>query len=888
MAQNSSAKLATLPTSLSNDSGQAVELSVRQLIANGKSKVALENAKQFHKTQQTAASEVLLLEAYRARIQALLDQNLATEAKALVDLVRERFPGAKVKLEDVGVASAARAGDLGELLRPLNDAELSAERRGAIEQIIQTQVTGLAALADCAALPPEHSLRQAAAALDRAFKAVTSGPATEEQIALPEVSHRSPLAPWKLLIRAIACFHRGDDAQCRDYLATIKPESVPARLVPAMREMMGEKGSGASKPAERVLISQTSVNLSELRSALESVDRAFAEEDDDGRIFKAVNAAVRECKRTAPEQLTKLKQIITVRAGAMALDHKRLVASLDGPPREDAGFFRMFARAMEVSGDREDVVEACALWDQFRQQALKEHLFPAAGVEMAALYLHMAEVLGEIPTKWLKGVQTSREWGGIATSAEDRYFLFPEKLYARACVIDPHPDAFSQWLHWASGQSMTEAEKVAKEWHRLCPQDIEPVLYLMKEAEKRNAFPTALTYLEKAEGINAVHSVVRAARLRLLAAAVLRHLQQKKAHLAEEKLALMAALPQSQQGDRPALVAALRALSGAISGDQTRTAEAQRELERLMGGTIPAGLVLFGIAGAAKRPERVSLLEPKRLSREQRAAIPAWLARVVAISRDLGIKNFEVPVLYLKEAEAQLGGVSDSLSMEQIAELAKAGISTEHPKLTWAASSAGLKRGGATEAFFLLLRARATPLEFAARGLALAAAAAELGRFHRDTETVDAAVEILRNPYGGDSPSMTLEEARAVVGRELASPAFPNYLKPGPDYRELLPAPKLCQCADCRRERGEISDPFEYANEFDEEPDDDFELSEGEMRRMFNENLPKGIPPATANRLFEVMKESLLGGASPSPDEIMSRVFGGGGKGGSKKKKGGR
>jgi len=874
--------MSPLPASLPHENGQPVENSVRQLIANGKSKIALENAKQFHKTQQSAASESLLLDAYQARIQALLDQNLAGEAKALVDLVRERFPAAKMRLETVGVAAAARAGDLAELLRPLNDAELSPERRAAIEQIIQTQVTDLNALSRCAALPAEHSLRQAAAALDRAFHAVTSGPVTEEQMALPEVSHRSPLAGWKLLIRAIACLYRGEDAQCRDFLATIKPESVPARLVPAMREMLEEKGTTGLKPVERALLSQVTVNCADLRSALENLDRAFAEEDDDARILKAVNVAVRECKRSAPEQVALLKQIVMVRGVAMALDHKRLTAALDGAVREDAAFFRMSARAMEISDDQEDLVEACFLWDEFRRQALREGLFPASGVEMAELYLHMADVLSGIPANWLKHVQEAREWGGKPASAEERYFLFPEKLYARACVIDQQADAFSRWLRWATSQSVTKAENVAREWQRIRPQDIEPLLYLMKEAEKRNAFPSALSYLEKAERIDAVHSVVRSARLRLLAAAALRHLQQKKPHLAMEKIALLAALPQSQQGDRPALLAGLRALTYASSRDQAGATAAQKEMERLLGSDLSARLLLFGIAAAAKHSDPILLPETKSLNREQRAAIPALIARVVAISQDLGIQKFEVPTLYLKEAEAQFASTSASLKVEQIRALGQLGLLTEHPKLAWAASEAGLKRGGPAEAYFLLLRAQATPPGLEVRRMALAAAAAELGRFHRDTDTVDEAVEILRNPFGGDSPSLTLEKAREVVRRELASAAFPGPFKPGPDYRDLLPV-KVCQCADCRRERGEISGPFDdYDEEFDEEADDDFEFSEDEMRRIFNENMPKDIPPATAKLLFEVMKETLLSGASP--DEVMARVFPGGPNGGGKKK----
>ena len=74
------------------------EASVRQLIANGKYKVAVETAKEIHKAQATAASEALLVDAYAARIQSLFDQNLGVEAKALLELVRERYPSARERL----------------------------------------------------------------------------------------------------------------------------------------------------------------------------------------------------------------------------------------------------------------------------------------------------------------------------------------------------------------------------------------------------------------------------------------------------------------------------------------------------------------------------------------------------------------------------------------------------------------------------------------------------------------------------------------------------------------------------------------------------------------------------------------------------------------------
>jgi len=73
--------------------GSAEETGIRQLIVNGKFKAALRSRQgSCIKRGESAASEALLIDAYAARIQSLLEQNLALEAKSLLELVRERYP----------------------------------------------------------------------------------------------------------------------------------------------------------------------------------------------------------------------------------------------------------------------------------------------------------------------------------------------------------------------------------------------------------------------------------------------------------------------------------------------------------------------------------------------------------------------------------------------------------------------------------------------------------------------------------------------------------------------------------------------------------------------------------------------------------------------------
>lgn len=217
------------------------ESAVHDALLAGKYKTALELARTLHKSSNTPASERLLIDAYVMRIRALTDHNLMLEAKALMDLVVERFPSATPRIDALRAVSAAAAGSPQALLGALADNDLSPERRREVEKTIQNEVADVSAIANFSGLPAEHPLRIAAAAIEQAFTAVTSGAVSEEQVALPEVSRRSPLAQWKLLIRAIWHFHRSEDALCRENLDAIDPQSVAARAVPRCVRLSAER-----------------------------------------------------------------------------------------------------------------------------------------------------------------------------------------------------------------------------------------------------------------------------------------------------------------------------------------------------------------------------------------------------------------------------------------------------------------------------------------------------------------------------------------------------------------------------------------------------------------------------------------------------------------------
>jgi hypothetical protein len=782
----------------------AEEKEVRAMLARGSTKAALEQAKKIHKRFGTQASEALLLDAYVARIHSLLELGLTVEAKALLELVQERYPSIKDKVADIGVKVAIRQGSWENIVAALNAPVVGEEQRAAIESAIKCQLMDLSALAECATLAPQHPLRASAAALRKAFEAVTSGPVAEDALRLPEVSHRGPLGPWKTLVRAIAHFYRQDDAACERCLEAIDPDSAPARLVPAMRAMLARRpAEHRLSPASASLLGQVGGNMEVLRNALRSLDAVFAT-NAQSKIIPEIQRAISACRAACPELIERLQQHIAIRAARSELRPRRVEAAIGGPAIQNAYFWRLFARSFESTSDLL-AVEACSMWEQFRRHALAEGWFREDGPEAAALYLHMAELLLDIPGEELSEVRADfmENFPGYGDTYEkqppviravaakhrtlDFYYLFPEKLFERSCAIDPHREAFEQWLEWARQEpDWKPADRVAESWRRALPNDSQPLLYLMESAEKRGALNKAIGFLEQAEKLDALNPEVRRAALRLLVAQVIRHLRQRKPHRAEQKLADLGALPQAQEADRPAFLAALRWAGCVIRGEDEAAWGHFTQVTRLLGSPAAALLICRSTGDACKLEwSEVDRCLPRKVSHDQTDSLAGAVARACALGDDMNVA-FTIPRELERKIFKELSDDPCNLEARQLRALGEAAQRHNLRELAYAASAAGLVKGGTTEARFLLLRAQALPSwEFERRSDCLAVAA-ELARRQRDMTLVEEAVDLQRGHGGlgmdflGPLESMderafsrTTEQVNAVLKREKQSRTFP-------------------------------------------------------------------------------------------------------------------
>ncbi len=823
---------------------------VREQLAGGKSNAALTLAKDLFKAQPSPENEALLIEAYVARVEALLQQGLVIEAKSLTELVRQRHPAAGSALDSLGLIALARGGSIDELLRPLNTPDISPERRAAIEAVIQQHIYDPALIAKSTALPPDHPLRAGAQAIKDAFGAVTRGKVEDDRLALSEISRRSALAPWKLLVRAIAAFYRNDDAVCRQSLEGIRPETAAARLVPAIRALLGDKPEPSLTPAGSHLVSSVTGQSTTIAALLERLDRAFAEDDEDDTL-EAVKKAIAEVRRALPDRLEEFKQRVVVRCMMDGFEPREVSPLLGGPVHPGPELQRLLATGMEMVGHPASTAVACASWHDFRLSAVEEGWFKNDGQEVAAIYLHIAELLVKLEPEQLRELQRK------GTGEEDEYFLRPEKLFQRACLLDPHTEAFSKWLNWASGRPRALAVEAAEAWNKLLPDNIEPVLFLMDDLAKRDKYPSALKYLAQAERIDAVNPRVRKARLRLTTGNAIRLIQQKNYRKTREAIDEIAALPQTQQGDRPIFIEALRYMAETASGHQEEASRHEVEVARMLGAGFAAGLLIDMLGTVCKRVLPRPLLKPDKIPAPQRGQLPKLVARVMALMADMETKA-ELSRQWVAATSRQFAKAAATLEIGELKVLGETALSANNFEFAYNISTVGLWRPGA-EAAFLLLRARSIPGIQVRRHLACAAAAAQMARQQRNMEIVDQAVTMLQHTGTRDDLSLNSFQAAEVVAKEKSEKKFPKPNERGPNYDSLIPDWGLCQCPACRGARGEGFGVFEDKDDWDDGDDDDFD--DEEILDEFPP-VPPGMPPAIAKMLFTEILEALESGES--------------------------
>lgn len=885
---------------------------VSAMLAGGEVEAAYVRAESLHKRDECSLSAALLARACAARIDRAIPDQKASQVRAMVKAAVQRLHGHGLEFERRLDYLSAWHGDAGGLLRPWAASVPSVEERTRLGEEVRRWIRDPRHVATCAALDEQHELRIAASGIWEAFSAVTRGPVADEQIALPEVSRRSPLAPWKYLVRALAHFYRGEDPEARRNAARIPADSAPGRLAPVIEAMMNPASPPPLPASGRRLVKRVAPDPGRLRRCLQSADRLIGR-GHPRKQLQAVRNAVKACERTIPDLLEPLRQHASILCWLEDLPAGEVRRALGAPSRKDASFWRLLARASEIRADEHFHVhflfEACSAWEEFRRHAIAEGGVAAGGPEEAAIYLRIAMLLRK-PSEGVDPSDFQRRFDGhrryyrdqpaeirelAPASPPDTYFLFPHEVYAHAAGCHPSADVFQEWLDWAREmyEHWRPADEVALQWHQAMPDDPRPLLFLVDSAEQRNALRKAIGYLDRAEALDALDSRVVRARLRLLVSTARRHLKGGKLHLAEREFEQLAAQPGADGAHPQAFLEALRFTRALRAGDREAMSEHRDRVVRLAGGELAAHALLDGVATACGQAGD-ALLEslPSLPALLRQGDLPAAAVWAVDAGEQMACP-LAIPAGWLGRLREDLASSACGLEPAALEQMAKAAMSQRDDRLAYLASGAGLRLGSARDARLLLLRAQVLPAFAVERRVQILRACLTLARRVGDTTLAGAVLDLHRKWTGQERGARVWgipreigelgdDELARALRQEREAVAYPTPATYDVDkYRD--PDEELCDCPACRRARGELGPCDDepgledllgpgVEDLFDDIPDGELSMVLDELGEELADETGEQVPGMATAALLEMMQK--FGGPDgelPDPEEVARR-----------------
>jgi len=480
--------------------------------------------------------------------------------------------------------------------------------------------------------------------------------------------------------------------------------------------------------------------------------------------------------------------------------------------KHDPDMLRLLALTLE----RGEWDTALVMWDGYLTAATATGLLSTTGPERARVLLHMAHLFPADPEAVLETLEVDSEQQlrrrirtGQLPACCDRAALLEQ-----ARMADPVPQVYRALVaHYDQWSDPKRAEAEAEAWRHTHPQDLEPLLYLIRAAERRGAIRKALALLADAEALDRIHPEVRQSRFRLLLAGAERRIKEGKPALALDDLERLAHEPRASEGDHPAYLLALRWVAAQQRGDTTATAQLEQALTTTAVNPVLHGLILEALGASLKVQ-----LPPLPAAASTPGQVIDGLARACDLFRALD-RPLTVPAAVLKRAEQHL----DSASAAQLHALCAGGVWLGRPALTYHAAGRGLALSDPLAYRFLLARGQALCASRGADGEDRARdclrAARDLASRARDMEAVREASAALDNVpewamfhamlTGMFSPptetALTQEEIAHIIARERQSRRTPQFTAtPTPQKRRRSKPPRR------RLPRGLLEDIFSF------------------------------------------------------------------------------
>jgi hypothetical protein len=647
--------------------GPGTRARLEQLLAKGDTRAAVEAAKLLVREEPGSASEALAVRAYAERIKALIAEGLGREAAALASIVRERFPAHLSSCASLLDDARFAAGDFDWMLTELRDA--SEERRAAVEERLLPWIVDPAAIARSAALDPADPLAREARIVAELFETVTSRIASPEEMAtLGDIRRRSPFAPWKLLVRAIDAFHRHDDDRVSANVGAIDPRSPAAHAGALLTELTGGRAKGQrSFDAER-LIDRISGGRATIAAQIRSIDAA-SKAYDRRRVREEMRALAKSFDTLPPYAREQLRLALLPMVG-IHFEAEQL-----------AGLMRIEERVIERYGatlmDLTGMPFAGGIWASYADGRVEAgELEPWQAAE---IYMHALSIGGDDDEPFACTDPTHGHPVGEQ--------LDTARIIERIIAARPAPAVLERLTPHLDRLDKKELRRVLTAWRKADPDAPEPLLRLLRIAEKDRRYDDALPLIRQGDRMKTIDPEYARLRLRLSLRKAEQLLDAKKREAADTLLAGLAARPEDLGEDVATYVLALQWAAAP-------PATAAELLARLAQRGVVGEIVLAEVTGQlgmqfalpASHPSAEELLEGVR--------------RGIAALHSVGVVPrhsawlLERTKPYLDRAdERQLLAISSVALVSGVFDLA------------WVATARGLELGGPLLHRVLLIRA---------------------------------------------------------------------------------------------------------------------------------------------------------------------------------------
>ena len=779
---------------------------IADLLGLGRVREAVDAAKDFAKKSPGLASDELLVRAYTARIGQLRADGLDRDARSLCDLVERRVPSAREQMAALREEGDLVADGFRGLLAALDTAE--GDERKRFVTLLARKLTDPGILATSPALAAGHPLRVEAEVVRDVFAAVTRGPLPDGAMAaLDVVSRSSPLAPWKLLIRAIDALYRNDSESVRRNVAALPLESAVAPLGPLLLRLSGSADAAPPMPAPIAALGERlTAGRATLRTSLDELEDALKSEDEP-RVARVAERILAGLPPSATGARNRFLLSLVSRWIHADFSPEGLFGTLIRS-RSKPDSLRYVALAME----HVDWRMAIGVWEDYLE-ARSSHAPAPTGAEMAAVRLRMAtlvppdkdDLLGDLGyldddldddsdddrdcrcPDCLREAKRERKVPG---------FFDREALLEKAVAADGSQKSFRALLSHQRSQESKATAETATRWLEAWPGDSEPLVYLVEEAERRRDWKAALALLDRAEAEKHLAPELRGRRFFVLVGQAEDRIRKGQTAAAVAGLILAEKESQAAESELGSYLVALNwaAFQAGKKTDLAATATAAERLEAEVKNPAFAWILEASAAAFLKAKPAIAA----------RTFSPAQALASLARAQRL-LPRLSRPLTVADDIVQAAGKHLPRATSDELLTVCAGPAANAWPQLAYAATTLGLAPDGPLIARFLVARARALTtrgdVDAVVRTVQLLRAAQALAGATHDSEAlrdVSVAVKLLRRKpmarialdvfghWGEDLPdAATIQEILAAerffpgIHDSPPSPAKAKGRKPG-------------------------------------------------------------------------------------------------------------